>query len=170
VNLAKRTRAELNATPRPANPAELEVLSEWYFGKALHLAELRCYGEGASYRVRERYNDYHGKGWLHKEGCIDGYNYSEHFWAHVIGRLSCGGIAGHSYGQTRVIGHRNSLRLQRFAEYIRRKESGRLRKPFERLAQQYGLGESASIRDKRTLTRGRVDGASAASIANGDRA
>jgi hypothetical protein len=162
VKIEKRSDAELRSMPRPSNPSELEVLSYWYFGKALHLSRLDICGASVSYAVREEYNSYHGNKWLHMCGCIDGYDYSARFWNFVIGILTCGGIAGHSYGQARVIGYRNALRLNRFSEYLRKKESGRLRRPYERLAQQLGLGESASIRGKRTLTQGRVDGASAA--------
>lgn len=167
-----RTRQELLDAPKPSNPAELEVLSRWYFGKPLHLAFLRirraettepfaAYGQ---YEVAELYNDYHGNGWLFGQCCIHGYDYSRDFWQHVVGVLYCGGIADHSYGQVRIKGHRDRLRLQRFEECLRRKESGRLGKAFERLAREYGAGENTETADDGVLTTGRVDGAVGASI------
>lgn len=171
MKLVKRTREQLKAMPKPQCPAELEVLTAWYFGKALHLSELSVYESnregiagGATYRVAELYNDYHGKGWLHADDCIRGYDYSSDFWAYVIGHLSCGGIAAHSYGQAVVVGHRDVLRLKKFEGFLRRKEADRLRKAFERLAREHGAGENTVIRDSRVLTTGRVDGAVAASL------
>jgi hypothetical protein len=169
----KRTRAQLEAMPKPRNPAELEVLSAWYFGMPLHLEQLwvtdykscQAADGSAQYRVAEEYNDYHGEGWLHGKSCINGYDYSREFWAHVIGHLYCGGIATHSYGQATVIGRRNVLRLKAFEEFLLRKESGRLSARFERLARKHGAGENTVTRDSRVLTTGRVDGAVAASFA-----
>lgn len=168
----KRTRAELATAPKPRNPAELEVLSAWYFGTPLHLELLwvtdhkffQAADGSAQYQVAEKYNDYHGTGWLHGKCCIKGYDYSRDFWAHVIGHLYCGGIATHSYGQATVIGRRNVLRLKAFEGFLRRKESGRLSVPFERLAREHGAGENTVTRDSRVLTTGRVDGAVAASL------
>ncbi len=98
---AKRATAELLRSAKPWNVFELERLSEWYFGKALHLDKLQVWSGGAAYQVAERYNDYHGAGWVHSEHCCRGYDYSRAFWRHVIGELQCGGIAARSYGQTR---------------------------------------------------------------------
>lgn len=167
----KRTIQELHAMPKPSNPAELEVLSMWYFGVPLHLSKLNIYPSGfneeaiggAQYEVRELYNSYHGKGFNFGSGSIDGYDYSAAFWEYVIGPLTCGGIAGHSYGQTNTYGFRDHKRLQKFSEYLRRNESGRLRKAFERLALLNGEGESMITRDSRAQTSGREDGVVAVS-------
>jgi hypothetical protein len=142
----------------------------WYFGKPLHFSSLSVYGNGSApaavgtcqYKVEEEYNSYHGSGWLFGKCAIDGYDYSGDFWRHVCGPIYCGGIAGHSYGQANIFGYRDRLRLEKFSEYLRRKESGRLRKSFERLAHQYGMGESAVNRDSCAQTSGRVDGVVAA--------
>jgi hypothetical protein len=172
VSIQRRSRAELASMPKPESPAELEVLSRWYFGTPLHLKSLwvtprapKCPDTaGGQYAVREPYNDYHGKGWLWGQCENAGYDYSAAFWRHVIGELYCGGIAECSYGQATVIGRRNIARLQRFEECLRRKESGRLRKAFERLAREYGAGENTGTMDNGVLTAGRVDGADAASM------
>lgn len=166
----KRSREELALMPKPGNPAELEALSMWYFGAPLHFSTLRIYGSGSApvavatcqYEVVEAYDSYHGSGWLHGKCCTVGYDYSRDFWAHVCGPLYCGGIAHRSYGQANVFGRRDLRRLERFAEYLRRKESGRLRKAFERLAACNGSGENAVTRDSCVQTSGRVDGANAA--------
>jgi hypothetical protein len=172
IKPVKRTQAELMKAPLPSCPAELEVLSTWYFGAPLHLSHLRVaddysFGDeadgSASYEVLEEYNSYHGRGWLFGQCCIVGYDYSRDFWAHVIGRLYCGGIASRSYGQVNVLGRRNVKRLKDFEGYLRRNESGRLRKAFERLARSYGAGENTVTRDSRVLTSGREDGAHAVS-------
>jgi hypothetical protein len=170
----KRTRTELEAMPKPKNPAELEVLSQWYFGAPLHLGGLRVSDEigtdGAyygQYEVGELYNDYHGDDWLFGKNCIKGYDYSRDFWRHVVGELYCGGIAASSYGQVRVREHRDQKRLKEFAGYLRRNESGRLRKAFERLALLNGEGENTVTRDSRVQTSGRADGAVAASNVGG---
>lgn len=170
--LIRRSREELRLMPKPSNPAELEALSYWYFGKELHMSLLTVSehkwasaSDGSvAYEVKEKYNDYNGSGWLHTEYCIKGYDYSRDFWAFVIGNLTCGGIASHSYGQAIVIGKRNLLRLQEFEKCLRLKGSGRLRRPFERLARKHGAGENTVIRDSRVLISGRVDGAAAASF------
>lgn len=171
MKTAKRTRQELEAMPKPQCPAELEVLSQWYFGKKLHLSTLHVYDSGsapassagAQYEVAESYNDYHGSGWLHSTHCINGYDYSRDFWAFVIGPLCCGGIAGHSYGQANVFGHRDALRLRKFQDHLRRKEPGRLRSPFVRLAREHGAGENTATRDSRVQIAGREDGAATVS-------
>jgi hypothetical protein len=173
IKPVKRSRTELLAAPLPRCPAELEVLSTWYFGAPLHLSCLRMYAKGmapaseagAEYEVREEYNSYHGNGWLFYGCAIEGYDYSSDFWAHVIGNLYCGGIASHSYGQCNVFGRRNVKRLKEFEECLRRNESGRLRRAFERLARSYGAGENTATRDSRVLTSGREDGAHAVSNA-----
>lgn len=175
ITPVKRSLAELKASPLPSSPAELEVLSTWYFGTSLHLSRLYVHlkgnapmsDAGVQYEVREEYGSYHGNGWLFGCYCINGYDYSRDFWEHVIGNLYCGGIAGRSYGQANVFGHRNVKRLKEFEEYLRRKESGRLRKTFERLARSYGAGENTATRDSCVLMGGREDGALAVSDGKG---
>jgi len=124
--------------PKPSNDAELEVLSELYFGVPLHLAEFRARLKSASYRVKEKYDSYHGTGFLYSKQSCGGYDHSACFWSHVIGRLSCGGIAGHSYGQVTLKSHRAGRRLSRWYDSWLRNESGRLGKQFDRLARTLG--------------------------------
>ena len=131
-----KTRDGLLLCPLPQNDAELEVLSRAYFGVPLHLSSLSCWNGYGSYQVKEKYNDYHGAGFQYSQFDIDGYNHSGLFWRSVIGRLTCGGIATHSYGQVKVINHRQAKRLERWIDSRRNKESGRLLKPFVRLANQ----------------------------------
>lgn len=161
--IEKRTQGELRRMPLPRNPAELEVLSMWYFGKPLHLKLLSGWGDSFSYEVAEDYNSYHGEGWLFDQCCIDGYDYSRVFWRRVIGELDCGGIARASHGSVRSTSKRSAARLRKFSEYLRRNESGRLGTSFRRLAHEYGMGENAVTRDSCVQTGGRVDGAPAAS-------
>jgi len=120
--------------PKPSSDAELEILSELYFGAPLHLRSLSAYESSASYEVSELYDSYHGSGWQFGKGDIRGYDHSAKFWRHVVGELSCGGIAGRSYGQTHVQSHRDYMRLKIWVDSRRRKDSGRIRKPFSRLA------------------------------------
>lgn len=101
VPSARRSATELLASPKPWNVFELEALTEWYFGKPLHLNYLRVWNRSAQYEVAERYNEYHGPGWLWSGYSGEGYDYSRAFWRHVVGELRCGGIAASSYGQTR---------------------------------------------------------------------
>ncbi len=163
--MQKRTDEELRKMPLPANALELEVITEWYFGMPLHLSKLYVYeGGGAQYEVRELYNEYHGDGFLHSSHCTNGYGYSERFWKRVIGVLYCGGIGGHSYGQTKAQGHRNIKRLASLAKYLKVNGACKLRKPFERLARMNGAGENRVMRDSSVQIAGREDGAAAVSI------
>lgn len=159
----KRTRKELMKMPRPHNPAELEVLSHWYFGMPLHLSLLYIYVNTAQYQVLEEYKSYHGDGFNFSAYSCDGYDYSSVFWNFVIGELCCGGIAAHSYGQAHIRGHRDMARLKRFEGFMRGRQSGRLRKPYERLALLFGEGENTATHDSGVLITGRVDGAVAVS-------
>lgn len=167
-----RTREQLRAMPKPGCSAELEVLSQWYFGVPLHFSKLYVHGgwapaadAGATYEVAEPYNSYHGDGFLFGKNCIKGYDYSGAFWQYVVGNMSCGGIASHSYGQVNVFGHRDVARLRAFESFLRQKKPGRLRKAFERLAREQGAGENTVTRDSRVQIAGRVDGAAAVSFA-----
>lgn len=162
---SKRTRAELKAVPRPRNTAELEVLSAWYFGKALHIGTLWVYESGGSYDVAEAYDEYHGDGWLHSKHCIRGYDYSRDFWRHVFGPLGTGGIARNSYGSFTIEGgHREASRLKSLQESWRQRDAGRVRKSLARLVPGYGGEENTAILGSgRVLRDDRVDGASTAS-------
>lgn len=135
--MEKRQYSELFEMPKPRNPRELEVLTEWYFGKPLHLSLLAVHGPwnesdagGARYEVAEKYNDYHGGSWLHHKSCIDGYDYSSRFWEYVIGPLTCGGIADRSYGQSHVREAKDVTRLKELEAAIDSNKKGRMRKAF----------------------------------------
>lgn len=141
--------------PLPRNDAELEILSEIYFGVKLRLSRLSggivkkrpdeplLEHLSVSYTVEQPYNDYHGNGFDYSEGCIIGYDHSRLFWRTVVGNLFCGGIATHSYGQTRVFGHRKIKNIEEWISSRRKKGLCKPRKSFVRLAQEHGLGESA---------------------------
>jgi len=123
--------------PKPRSDAELEILSELYFGVPLHLSSLGAYGSKASYKVAELYDSYHGKGFEQNtdgEHRTGGYDHSKYFWEYVCGKLYCGGVAGCSYGQTHLKSYRDMRRLQEWVDSRRRNDSGRIRKPFARLA------------------------------------
>jgi hypothetical protein len=117
---------------------------------------------GASYEVQEDYNKYHGKEFQFTEMCIYGYDHSAYFWARVIGRLSCGGIARASHGQSTIIGHRNKARLMAWQESRSRKNGSSVRPAFVRLARNVGAGENRIIRGSPVLIAGREDGAAGA--------
>lgn len=143
--------------PLPCNDAELEVISEIYFGRPLHIRALRTWW----YEVDEDYNSYHGKGFLFSQHSTEGYDHSRLFWNTVFGRLGTGGIARASYGSFEPHGHRHTIRLRNWMEHRRKKETGRLRAPFVRLARQLSeTGGNRVIRGSSVLTEGREDGAS----------
>lgn len=122
--------------PKPVSDDELAILSNWYFGKPLHV-DFDFYTESGSYKVIEKYNDYHGKGYEFGECCIHGYHHSRAFWNFVFGVLYCGGIASSSYGQFRANSERDKKRLMRWKDSRKANTgSGRIRKPFARLAEQ----------------------------------
>lgn len=151
------------AMPLPNCDAELEVVSEIYFKMPLHLSRLHRW----SYEVKEKYNAYHGTEWQFGQGCIIGYDHSGLFWKTVCGDLSCGGIAGHSYGQFKINSRRHEKRMQHWIDSRRGKKPDTVRTPFVRLAQKHGLGESIAIRGSGALTDGREDGATA--VLNGSK-
>lgn len=125
-------RAKLNI-PLPNNAKELEIVSEYIFGTPLHLSRLDVY-EGASYEVKEYHNDYYDNKFnmASHNSC---YEVDAFFWKTIIGGLRCGGIGGHSYGQTEIIGYRNKKRLQRLSFSLRNEGANYIRKPFARLAE-----------------------------------
>jgi len=162
----KRTASELAAMPRPRNVAELEILSFWYFGKALHFSRLIVRENYVEYEVAEKYNAYHGARWLFSTFSCEGYDYSGAFWRHVVGNLFCGGIAAHSYGQARPHpGHREQKRLEELRDSWLSKRTGRPRATLARLAEQIGFGESTTIRGDRAHINGRVDAVLNVSVA-----
>ncbi|MGE0290630.1 MAG: hypothetical protein AB7I42_25115 [Bradyrhizobium sp.] len=163
--ISRKTRALV--LPLPRCDAELSLLASVYFGAPLRLANLDLWGDSAQYEVAQDYSAYHGEGFKYGKHCIVGYDHSRAFWNSVIGPLYCGGIARASYGQARVIGHRNKQRIE---YWIQDRRSGRDSSPrpmFVRLARQHGAGESSADRTRPpasvALTGGRVDGAPAAS-------
>lgn len=121
--------------PLPETDRELEIISAHYFGAPLHLDTLRVYDDTAQYKVKELYSAYHGDGFEYGRHCTVGYEHSGYFWEKVIGNLYCGGIAGHSYGQTRIRSYRQRKRLEKWISN-RSKGISYARKPFERLARQ----------------------------------
>jgi hypothetical protein len=141
--------------PKPETDAELEIISEIYFGKALHLRKLSNY---CSYEVEEDYNSYHGEGYEFSECNCKGYDHSAIFWRHILGQLYCGGIARASYGQYKIKGYRNKKRIDKWIAN-RRNNTNYIRPQFARLANRYGVGESRMTLDSSALTCGRVDGA-----------
>ncbi len=155
-------KRRIEKAPKPSNDAELELLSLWYFGKALH-AKFSIGATSGSYEIVERYNSYHGKGYEFSQGCSRGYDHSAFFWEHVFGTLSCGGIADRSYGQFNITGHRNKARLMRWQDTKRKRGISVLRSAFLRLARCVGAGENRAIRGGSVLMTGRVDGAVGAS-------
>ena len=155
--------AKLKKAPIPRNALELELLSEWYFGKKLH-ASFDVYGDSGSYQITEVYNSYHGKGFEFSENCGDGYDHSRNFWNHVFGELSCGGIATRSYGQFKIKGYRHKRRLMAWQKMKARQDANYIRPAFVRLARNVGAGENRTIRGNSVLITGREDGAVRASI------
>lgn len=155
--------SDKSAIPAPRNDEELALLSLWYFGLSLRLKELRAWSGGASYEVAELYSMYHGDGYAYNGYSCDGYDSSRDFWRAVIGELTCGGIASHSYGQAKVVGHRNAARLEQWIKLRKLQRISTPRKLFERLALKQGEGERTRIRDMRRVTGGRVDAAQALS-------
>jgi hypothetical protein len=150
-------KGECLIIPLPNCDAELEIVSEIYFKIPLHLSRL----DRNSYKVRERYDDYHGNGWQFSTYSIAGYDHSELFWKTICGDLYCGGIASHSYGQFKINSKRHEKRIQHWINSRRGKKPDTVRTPLVRLAQKYGLGESIAIRGSGALTDGREDGAAA---------
>lgn len=146
--------------PLPKCDEELALLTTWYFGVPLHV-QLHLWDGGGSYEVKETYNSYHGNGFAYSSSSSDGYDSSRDFWAAVFGRLTCGGIAGSSYGQFKVVGYRHAARLRQWMKYRISNRGNSPRRCFVRLAADVGGGERARIRGMRSLIDGREDGASA---------
>ncbi len=124
--------------PLPQTCKELEIVSEYIFGMPLHLSKLNFYGSGASYQVLEEHSDtYDGVFDTAAHGSC--YDVDAIFWRTVIGRMMCGGIASHCYGQVHVDGHRHMYRLKRLAFDVRNSKKVpdgpcKVRRPFVRLA------------------------------------
>lgn len=132
----------MSSLPKPANDAELSVISELVFGVPLSLSKLTDY----SYEVANLYNSYHGEGFAFSRGSCEGYDRSAGFWNWAIGTLYCGGIAARSYGQFKADGHRDSARLKRW-QVSRRQDKGRTPRPaFVRLAAQCRERKNGEIR------------------------
>ena len=103
----------------PKTRKELEDLTEWYFGRRLNL-RLRMYGSSADYEVSELFDDYDDREFAASFSARVGYHFSNYdihgaFWNTIVGRVSCGGTAGRSYGQVDNIGHRHAKRLQKIS-------------------------------------------------------
>ncbi len=158
------TPKNLRRVPKPRNDAELAALTAWYFGVPLSLRRLDVRDSYASYEVEQDYSAYQGNGFQFGKGCLRGYDNSAAFWRFVIGRLTCGGIARASYGQTSVSGWRNQRRLLAWTKSRRAKDGSPVRRAFVRLALAVGEGENRTIRGSSVLTVGREDGAAGASF------
>jgi hypothetical protein len=131
------TDNQLQRVPRPQSDAEFAILTDWYFGRPLHLRTLTCYGNACTYEIEEEYNSYHGAGWEFSEGSICGYDHSRVFLQAVFGRLVCGGTARASYGQAKTHGHRHVRRLRRWiCDRRRGTTDNSVRPAFLRLAEQ----------------------------------
>ena len=152
------TKPELiTSLPRPRNDAELEIASEYIFGVPLH-ATFDLWGSGGRYHITEPYSSYHGKGFHYLSYSCEGYDRSAYFWKHVFGELSCGGIAGHSYGSFEVNGWRNRKRLENWKS-LKGKTVSAVRPFYERLAAQNREQKNREIRGVSVHSIGRVDGA-----------
>jgi len=133
--------------PKPRNDVDLAILSKIYFGVPLSFSELSITNERAAYKVAQPYDDYHGKNFRYDTHCIDGYDHSEIFWEHVVGRHHCSGIAKYSYGQVEIHGHRDQMRIKKWVMDRRKGGLSGLTQPFIRLAGRFRIGESDIITD-----------------------
>ena len=128
--------------PKPANDAELAIVSKIFFGVPLSFESL----SDRSYKVRELYTSYHNEGFAFSSYSLEGYDRSAAFWKWVCGPLSCGGIASTNYGSFTPITHRDKARLSRW-QVSRRTEKGRTPRPmFVRLAAQCRERKNSEIR------------------------
>lgn len=143
----------LKGLPKPCSDAELEIVSEFYFGTPLHLRSLVAYKHSGNYEVEEDYSSYNTFG-------PNGYDDHSRFWGWAIGRVYCGGTARASYGQFRC-GHRQGRRLKRWILSRRTGDSSSVRPAFAKVSQVInGPGENTPNRsDRGVLRNGRVDGA-----------
>lgn len=144
--------------PKPESVKELEILSEFIFGKALHLRILTVYDNYALYDVKEKHDDsydYKFESIFNSNYVIDGA-----FWRHVVGGLSCGGIATTCYGQVKVTGgHRERKRLKKLSNSVHGGDANYIRPMFVRLADQLRDRRSRMIRGDSALSKGREDAA-----------
>ena len=132
--------ALLRGLPLPQSDAELEILTEYYFGTPLHLEKLTV----RSYRVKEIFDDYD----LFKG------NYDAHgvFWDWALVKLTCGGTAAQSYGQFDCRGYRHRRRLERWICSRRQKDSRSVRPTFAKVSQVVdGPGENTLNRCRGVL-------------------
>lgn len=100
-------------------------------GIPLSVGELRVCGDSIAYRIaqpfdekmrcvmRAAYSRYYKDGRL---GNTD-YEMNSLVMRGAFGNLSCGGIAAHAYGQTRVYGHRHRRRIEKWI--ARRRQASR---------------------------------------------
>ena len=147
--------------PLPQCDEELELLTQWYFGKPLHLKTMseNCY------EILEDYNSYHGDGFQFSESCTRGYDHSADFWAVVFGPLYCGGIGRASYGQFKANGWRQKRRISKWLKRRSERRSSTPRRAFVRLAAQSSGAERTDRSATRSvLMRGRVDAVRRASF------
>lgn len=154
--------------PKPRSDAELRLLTLLCFGRESGLLKFdprwakvyqsdTKFGDMFSPEFYEHHNTH--------SGCIDLYDYAGAFWDHVIAKLHCGGIAGHSHGQFKVYSHRDKQRLLNWEKDRREKRGSPLRTPFVRLARQLRDGKNREIRGIPVLISSRVDGVEAALLA-----
>ena len=153
---------EYRRMPKPRNDAELAILTEWFFWAPLSLSVLQVATGYARYEVKQKFDSYHGAEFRLKSRCQ--YDADAGFWRFVIGELTCGGVAGSSYGQAKVVGWRNQKRLESWVQSRRNGGVSCVRPAFARLARAIGAGENRTIRGGSVLIAGREDGAAGASI------
>lgn len=118
----KRYRdTSLNGIRRPDSDESFAAYTERLIGMRLSVSKLSIYGSGGSYEIAEPFDDTRAamrKAWLRRNprftvGNAD-MDMNRLVMKGAFGELSCGGIAGHAYGQARVSGHRHRRRLERW--------------------------------------------------------
>lgn len=124
--------------PQPRSDAEFAAVTEFIFGMPLALKDLSIYGSDGRYEIAQPYSTYDDSS-FNMAAHNSSYDVSAQMMKACFGPLRCGGIAAHAYGQFSIEGHRNRLRLTRWAT---QRNTGRgaglsgLRPAFARLAEQ----------------------------------
>lgn len=148
--------------PRPQNDAELEIVSEWYFGIPLHFRSLHVWGSGGRYEVEEDFDSIPRFG-------RSGYDEHHLFWNWVTGPMEgVRGTARACYGGFKITSYRQQKRLEGWVSSRRKKDGSSVRRPFVRLAERITGSEGTPRSATRGVpTSGRVDGALAVSLSGG---
>ncbi len=95
----------------PTTNEEFKAFTKKYYGVELS-AHVIIWGEGVSYRIRKRQDDY-SQGELYKrwDKMFGQYAGLKVLLTSIFGELSCGGVAGSHYGQTRLEEKKRNLLL-----------------------------------------------------------